>query len=277
MHLAMTEAAEPGSSRSAMPQPPAPLHRGEVSLVPLAQIDVDDTTFRFRLSLRVDLLAKSVREQGIQIPLVLRPGRCLEKPYQVVCGFRRAEAARVAGLQAVPAMIRVLSDVQAYELSFAENEFRKTLSDLDRANAIAQLMRAGRTVPEVAGMFRLSDRQVQRLRSLLEFPEALRRALEDPESGVLTTHAVVLMKAKRRHGDKVDLVEWLKDIELDRPSVSELQAMLRDELEDRSSACLIRCSGDRVAFNLRAFREAPREDRIVAMKRIENLLEEFSW
>jgi ParB family chromosome partitioning protein len=79
----------------------------------------------------LDDLASSVREHGILQPILVRPaagGR-----YQIVAGERRWRAARMAGLEAVPALIEELDDETALEISIIENLQREDLSPLDEA------------------------------------------------------------------------------------------------------------------------------------------------
>jgi ParB family chromosome partitioning protein len=79
----------------------------------------------------LDDLASSVREHGILQPILVRPaagGR-----YQIVAGERRWRAARMAGLDTVPALIEELDDETALEISIIENLQREDLSPLDEA------------------------------------------------------------------------------------------------------------------------------------------------
>ncbi|MCU0505691.1 MAG: ParB/RepB/Spo0J family partition protein [Chloroflexi bacterium] len=79
----------------------------------------------------LDDLTASVREHGILQPILVRPaagGR-----YQIVAGERRWRAARMAGLDAVPALIEELDDETALEISIIENLQREDLSPLDEA------------------------------------------------------------------------------------------------------------------------------------------------
>ena len=95
---------------------------------------VDSNPDQPRLSMdqdSLDDLAASVREHGILQPILVRPaagGR-----YQIVAGERRWRAARMAGLETVPALIEELDDETALEISIIENLQREDLSPLDEA------------------------------------------------------------------------------------------------------------------------------------------------
>lgn len=76
-------------------------------------------------------LADSIREHGILQPLVVRPrpnGR-----YQIVAGERRWRAARIAGLNEVPVVVRELDDNEALEIALVENLIREDLNPIEEA------------------------------------------------------------------------------------------------------------------------------------------------
>ena len=79
----------------------------------------------------LDDLAASVREHGILQPILVRPAA--GSRYQIVAGERRWRAARMAGLDVVPALIEELDDETALEISIIENLQREDLSPLDEA------------------------------------------------------------------------------------------------------------------------------------------------
>ena len=83
-------------------------------------------------------LAGSIAEHGLIQPIVVRPtanGR-----YQIVAGERRWRACRMAGLSAVPVIIKELSDREYYELSLIENLQREDLNPLEEAHGYKTLI-----------------------------------------------------------------------------------------------------------------------------------------
>lgn len=88
---------------------------------------------------RLKELAASIAEKGIIEPLVIRPNG---KPgaFEVVAGARRLRAAGIAGLAAVPAVIREYSDDQVLELMLIENVQRTDLSPLEQAVGYRKLI-----------------------------------------------------------------------------------------------------------------------------------------
>ncbi len=81
-------------------------------------------------------LADSIRAGGLVQPVLLRRH---EARYQLVAGERRWRAARLAGLEAIPAIIRALSDRETLELALAENLLREDLNPLDAAHGFEAL------------------------------------------------------------------------------------------------------------------------------------------
>ena len=76
-------------------------------------------------------LSSSVKEHGVLQPILVRPldgGR-----YQLIAGERRWRAAKMAGLETIPAMIEEIDDDTALEIAIIENLQREDLSPLDEA------------------------------------------------------------------------------------------------------------------------------------------------
>ncbi|GAA5439023.1 ParB/RepB/Spo0J family partition protein [Deinococcus caeni] len=109
----------------------------------------------------LDDLTRSVREQGVLQPLLVRPtasGR-----YEIVAGERRWRAARQAGLTEVPVLIRTLSDSEARLAAAVENLQREDLNVMEEVRAKLQVASVTLGVPEdsvVARMFAL-DRHAE--------------------------------------------------------------------------------------------------------------------
>jgi ParB family transcriptional regulator, chromosome partitioning protein len=93
-----------------------------------------------RKSLNVDDLAASVRLNGVLEPIIIRKVGD-EKGYEVVCGARRIEAARVTGLTDIPAIIMELTNEQAYEVSIIENLQRKDLEPYEEAESFEAFLK----------------------------------------------------------------------------------------------------------------------------------------
>src|SRR5262245_49142916 len=94
-------------------------------------------------------LVESVRQVGILEPLIARPltdwdaDEPEDARYEVVAGHRRLQAAKIAGLVTVPAIVRTLSDAEALEIAVIENNQRKDVHPLDEAEAFQELLNRG--------------------------------------------------------------------------------------------------------------------------------------
>jgi ParB family chromosome partitioning protein len=233
------------------------LEDAEVRHVPLDLLSLDDTTFMNRLAPRPEKLVDSVRANGVLIPLIARPHPTRTGRLQLVCGFTRAHAARIAPLETVPVIVRELTDVMAHVLSYAENEHRSKLAPLDRAHAIDKLRRMGMTTAGIASALRLQARQVQVLEGLLAYPIELRRALADDESGIGVTHALVLMQALRKYGAALHLDVWLGYQRDNRFGVQRLKAAISEDLRaSRRPGPVIQRKPNHVVIDLKALKAA---------------------
>jgi len=110
-------------------------------------------------------LANSIREHGIIQPLIVT--RKADGRYQLIAGERRWRAARLAGLQHVPVIVKDVAPQQMLELALVENVQRADLNPLEEALAYKQLVeefglsqsdvaqRVGKSRPAVANTLRL--------------------------------------------------------------------------------------------------------------------------
>ncbi len=86
-------------------------------------------------------LAESIRTQGLVQPVVVRPvGESPGDQYELIAGERRWRAAQMAGLDAIPALIKPIPDQAAAAMSLIENIQREDLNPLEQANAFHRLI-----------------------------------------------------------------------------------------------------------------------------------------
>jgi ParB family chromosome partitioning protein len=112
-------------------------------------------------------LAESVRRQGVIQPLLVRPRGV--GGYEIVAGERRWRAAREAGRETVPAVVRTADDRETLLLGLVENVAREQLTPIEEARAYAVLIdefslslgevaeRVGRSKPSVSNRIRLLE------------------------------------------------------------------------------------------------------------------------
>jgi ParB family chromosome partitioning protein len=132
----------------------------------------------------LEQLAASIRQSGLMQPVVVRRlpvGAAVGGArYELVAGERRWRAAAMAGLTAVPALIRDLSDEESAQLALVENLQREDLNPIDRAMAFRALCdRFGLSQAEVAQRVGLDRSSVTNLLRLIELPELIRAMIAD--------------------------------------------------------------------------------------------------
>ena len=130
----------------------------------------------------IEELAASIKEHGIIQPLLVEefaPGR-----YSIVAGERRYRAAKIAGLETVPVIIRSLSEIQRLELSLIENIQRSNLNAIEEATAYQYLIqRSGYTQEELASKLGKSRSAIANSLRLLSLSDSIK---DDVISGLIT-------------------------------------------------------------------------------------------
>jgi ParB family transcriptional regulator, chromosome partitioning protein len=124
-------------------------------------------------------LTESIREHGVLQPLIVSEGEQSEQ-YILIAGERRLLAARQAGLERVPVLVREASDQERLELALIENIQRADLNALEAAEAYRQLAEDfGLSHEEIALRVSKSRTTVTNTLRLLKLPESVTQALID--------------------------------------------------------------------------------------------------
>ncbi len=117
--------------------------------------------------------------------------------YELIAGERRWRAARRAGLQTIPAIVRPTEDVRSLEQALVENLHREDLSPLEEAAAYQQLVEQfGHTQEEVAQRVGKSRSAVANTLRLLHLPPSIQRLLADGQ--ITAGHARALLGSPDR-------------------------------------------------------------------------------
>ena len=135
-------------------------------------------------------LVHSIREIGLLQPVVVRPVG--PGGYELVMGERRWRAAKMAGLEAIPAIVRETGDEDLLRDALLENLHRSQLNALEEAAAYDQLLQDfGCTHEELAHRIGRSRPQISNTLRLLKLPTAVQRRVA---AGVLSAgHARALL------------------------------------------------------------------------------------
>jgi ParB family chromosome partitioning protein len=151
-------------------------------------------------------LATSIREQGLVQPLVVTE---TEGGYQLLVGERRWRAAKLAGLDVVPVVVRDVSPQQMLELALVENLQREDLNPLETASAYQQLVdEFGLTQQQVADKVGKNRVTVTNTLRLLKLPPEVKEALLQGE--ITEGHARAMLRLPSQNDQLVVLKAVLK-------------------------------------------------------------------
>lgn len=121
----------------------------------------------------LNVLTESIREVGVLQPVLVRPGS--DGKYELIAGERRCRAARQAGLERVPAVVRTAEDADALEQALLENLHREDLNAIEEAAACQQLIgEFGFTQETVAKRLGRSRSAVANSVRLLQLPDEVK-------------------------------------------------------------------------------------------------------
>lgn len=142
-------------------------------------------------------LAESIKAQGVIQPILARPAGAGR--FEIIAGERRWRAARMAGLQAVPVVIRDIPDHQALAVALIENIQREDLNPLEQASGIQRLTNEfGLTHQAAADALGRSRAAITNLLRLLELAPPVRELLADGTLDMGHARALLALPALRQ-------------------------------------------------------------------------------
>ncbi|HUQ39953.1 MAG TPA: ParB/RepB/Spo0J family partition protein [Acidimicrobiales bacterium] len=157
-------------------------NEGSSALLELPVGAINGNTFQPRQHFDEDALASltaSVRELGVLQPILVRPAAA-DGSYELIAGERRWRAAKRAGLQTIPAIVRTVTDVSSLEQALVENLHRQDLTALEEAAAYQQLVDDfGLTHDEVATRVGKSRAAVTNTLRLFQLPPSIQKMVGD--------------------------------------------------------------------------------------------------
>ncbi len=143
----------------------------------------------------IESLAASVKQEGLLQPVVVRP--VAGGFYELVAGERRWRAARKAGLERIPVVIRAVDDQKMLELALIENLQRRDLNPMEKARAFRQLMQLNSwTQEQLADAMGLGRPTVANFLRLLDLPLEVQEAVS--RGTISMGHARALLAAPQR-------------------------------------------------------------------------------
>lgn len=165
-------------------------------------------------------LTESIKAQGVIQPVTVRKmGR---DQYQLIAGERRLKASSLAGLDRIPAFIRVANDEQMLEMALIENIHRQDLNAIEVAISYKRLMEECQLTQE-----KLSEKvgknrsTITNFLRLLKLPPAIQIALRDASISMGHARALISIEEEEKQ------LHILKQIIADGLSVRQVEAMVR--------------------------------------------------
>jgi ParB family chromosome partitioning protein len=214
--------AHPATSADVVPPEPA---GDAVQVVPLTRIHPSPLQPRKDFpGPALQELADSIREQGIVQPLIVRPKGA---EFEIIAGERRWRAAQLAGLEALPVVVKDVAPEQMLEMALVENVQRADLNALEEALAYKQLSEEfGLTQDQIAQRVGKSRVAVANTMRLLKLPEPIKARLAD---GLISEgHARALLSI----GDSTVQQHLLSQIIKNGLNVRQTEELVRRLLED---------------------------------------------
>ena len=173
-------------------------------------------------------LADSISQHGIIQPLLVRP--LLGGGYQIIAGERRWRAARMAGLEEVPVLVKETVESQVMELALVENLQREDLNPIEEAEGLQTLVETyGMTQEEAAKKVGKSRPAVANTMRLLLLPKSVLTMVK--ENKLTAGHARALLSLS----DDDKIKEIAKEVVDKNLSVRETERMVKFLLKDKAA------------------------------------------
>ncbi len=174
-------------------------------------------------------LTASIRELGVLQPVLVRPVD--DERFELIAGERRWRAAKRAGLQTLPALVKTADDTSALEQALVENLHREDLNALEEAAAYRQLIEDfNLTHDEVAQRVGRSRSAVTNTLRLFQLPPSIQKMVA--EAQLSAGHARALLGTP----DRAYQETLARRAVVESMSVREVEESVRQRLESADSA-----------------------------------------
>lgn len=166
---------------------------------------------------KLEELASSIQEHGVFQPIIVKKSI---KGYEIIAGERRTRAARMAGLDTIPAIIRPFTDQQMAEISILENVQRENLNPIEEAVAYKKMMENSDLTHEtLSKKIGKSRSYVTNTIGLLKLPREVQKLVI--ENKISMGHAKILSKLESEE----QIIEIANRIDEEKLPVRDLEQM----------------------------------------------------
>ncbi|MCB1914328.1 MAG: ParB/RepB/Spo0J family partition protein [Rhodocyclaceae bacterium] len=174
----------------------------------------------------LDELAASIRNRGIMQPIMVRP--LDEGGFEIIAGERRWRAARIAGLGAVPCLVREIPDEAALAMSLIENIQRENLNPLEEAAGIQRLIdEFDMTHQQAADAVGRSRPAASNLLRLLQLAEPVQELLMAGDLDMGHARALLPLDGARQ-------IQFANRIAARQLSVREAEKLVQQEIDPKA-------------------------------------------
>ena len=172
-------------------------------------------------------LSDSIKEHGVVQPIIVRK---LDDNYQIVAGERRWRAARLAGLKAVPVVVKDYSNVQVMEIALIENLQRQDLNSIEEALAYRSLLEEhNMTQEDISGRIGKSRSAIANTLRLLNLPEDIRNMVVHGKISAGHARALLTIEDKNK---QMEIAQKIIDQQLNVRDVEKL-VMQKDKSNEK--------------------------------------------
>ena len=202
----------------------------DVSYVPMDKIAANPSQPRkYFKDEALEELSDSIKEYGVLQPIILRDDG---KSYTIIAGERRYKAAKLAGLEKIPAIIRTMDSCEVALIALVENIQREDLNFLEEARAYKRLMDDfGLTQIEIAEKMNKKQSTISNKIRLLSLPDEIQSSIL--ENKLTERHARALLKL----GDEEDRKQVIKRVIQNNLNVKQTEKLI-EEISQKKEAAL---------------------------------------
>ncbi len=174
-------------------------------------------------------LTASIKQSGVLQPILVR--RKGDGIFELIAGERRLRAAKLAGLEKIPALVRNVSDQESMILALVENLQRDDLNPMETARAYQRMLSEfGMTQEAIAQKVGRERSSVANMLRLVTLPNEVQQMVESER--LSTGHAKVILGLTTPEAQ----VQLAKDIVRDELSVRQAEALVQSHAKARTPA-----------------------------------------
>ena len=228
---------EPKSKAKRGAKTAAAAQEDKITLLPLSELhDFPNHPFKVRDDEAMQETTESIRQYGVLVPAIVRPRE--DGGYEIIAGHRRRHGSELAGLSAMPCIVRQMDDDTATILMVDSNIQRENILPSERAQAYKMKLEAIKrqgartdlTSPQVAAKFRADDEvakgadvsgdTVRRYIRLTELSPGLQQMVDKKKIGMTPAVEISYLKPEEQQ-----MLLTAIDSEQATPSLSQAQRM----------------------------------------------------